>query len=86
MRSIVSKATALAVTDSLYHQTGDENYKGRKALRDLAEAGHMGAITGRGWYEYDAPYAEIVEERDRQLTDLLDWLRERDPVGRLAPR
>ncbi len=83
---IVSKATALAVTDSLYHQTGDESYKGRKALRDLAEAGHMGAITGRGWYEYDAPYAEIVEERDRQLTDLLDWLRERDPVGRLAPR
>lgn len=83
---IVSKATALAVTDSLHHQTGDENFRGRPVLRELVEKGHMGAISGRGWYRFDASYSEIVEERDRQLTDLLEWLRERDPVGRLAPR
>lgn len=83
---IVSKATALAVTDSLYRQTGDENYRGRTVLRELVEKGHLGAIKGRGWYRFDAPYDEIVQERDRQLTDLLEWLRERDPAGRLTPR
>ncbi len=83
---IVSKKTALAVTESLYRQTGDENFRGRKALRDLVEAGHLGAMTGQGWYGFDAPPAEVVEERDRQLSDLLDWLRDRDAVARLKVR
>ena len=46
----------------------------------------MGAVTGEGWYRFDAPYSDIVEERDRQLTDLLDWLRDRDAVNRLKVR
>jgi 3-hydroxybutyryl-CoA dehydrogenase len=83
---IVSKQTALAVTDSLHRQTGDENFKGRKALRDLVEEGRLGAMSGEGWYRFDAPYPEVVEERDRQLSDLLDWLRARDGVGRLKVR
>ena len=78
---IVPKSTALAVTDSLHRQTGDENYKGRQVLRTLVEKNHLGAMTGQGWYRFhDAPDA-VVQERDRQLTDLLAWLRDRDPVG-----
>ena len=50
-------------------------------LRTLVEKNHLGAMTGQGWYRFhDAPDA-VVQERDRQLTDLLAWLRDRDPVG-----
>lgn len=83
---IVSKQTALAVTDSLYAQTGDENFKGRPALRALVDQGHMGAMTGQGWYTFERSNDETVEERDRQLADLLDWLRDRDAVNRLKVR
>ncbi|WP_175474791.1 3-hydroxyacyl-CoA dehydrogenase family protein [Celeribacter indicus] len=83
---IVSKKTALAVTDSLWRQTGDESYAGRKVLRDLVDEGHLGAVTGQGWYTFDAPAGQVVEERDRQLRTLLDWLRDADPVGHLNVR
>lgn len=83
---IVSKKTALAVTDSLYSQTGDENFKGRKALRDLVEQGHLGAITGQGWYRFEGDKAELIEERDRQLSALLEWLAKNDSVARLNVR
>ncbi|MAY88278.1 MAG: hypothetical protein CML02_16365 [Pseudooceanicola sp.] len=83
---IVSKKTALAVTESLYHQTGDENFKGRTALRELVDRGDLGAMTGQGWYGFDGAYGDTVEKRDRQLRDLLDWLRDRDGVGELNPR
>lgn len=83
---VVSKATARAVTDSLHDQTGDENFRSRAALRDLVAAGHQGALSGQGWYAFDKPYAETVTLRDRQLADLLEWLRDRDPVGELDPR
>lgn len=83
---IVSKKTALAVTDSLYHQTGDENFKGRQALRDLAERGDLGAITGQGWYAFDGDYSDTVRERDRQLKHLIGWLNEQDATKRLKTR
>jgi len=83
---IVSKKTALAVTDSLYEQTGDENYKGRKALRDLVDRGDLGIMTGRGWYEFAGDRDATVIERDRQLSALLDWLREANAVERLRVR
>lgn len=83
---IVSKQTVLAVTESLYKQTGDENFKGRDALRDLVAAGHMGAMSGQGWYSFQQSNDETVRERDRQLSDLLTWLRERDPVSALKVR
>lgn len=80
---IVSKKTALAVTDSLYRQTGDENYKGRQALRDLADRGDLGVMTGQGWYAFEGDRDETIMERDRQLASLFEWLRETDAVGRL---
>lgn len=80
---VVSKATALAVTDSLYQQTGDENFKGRDALRRLVAEGRQGALTGQGWYTFRNDYGRVVEERDAQLSKLLDWLRALDPVRRM---
>ncbi|WP_113487985.1 3-hydroxyacyl-CoA dehydrogenase NAD-binding domain-containing protein [Rhizobium sp. P007] len=83
---IVSKKTALAVTDSIYQQTGDENYKGRKALRDLVDRGDLGVMTGKGWYAFEGDRNETIMERDRQLTALLRWLREADAANRLKVR
>ncbi|MBN9888911.1 3-hydroxyacyl-CoA dehydrogenase family protein [Salipiger abyssi] len=83
---IVSKKTALAVTDSIYQQTGDETYKGRKVLRDLVAQDHLGAINGAGWYRFKDTPEEVVAKRDRQLRALLDWLQEADPVGELNVR
>lgn len=83
---IVSKKTALAVTDSLYQQTGDKSYAGKQVLRDLVDQGHLGAITGQGWYRFDDNPNRVTEERDRQLQALLTWLRDADPVGRLNIR
>lgn len=80
---IVSKKTALAVTDSLYHQTGDEAYRGRPALRNLVERGDLGLMSGKGWYEFQGNEGETIIERDRQLSALLDWLRDADAVARL---
>lgn len=80
---IVSKKTALSVTDSLFEQTGDESYKGRKVLRDTVERGHLGVIAGQGWYTFENDQEETIIERDRQLHALLNWLHEADSVKRL---
>jgi len=80
---IVSKKTALAVTDSLYEQTGDESYKGRKALRDLVEQGNLGVMSGQGWYKFTGDQSATIIERDRQLAALIDWLKQSDSVDRI---
>lgn len=81
---VVSKKTALSVTEYLREQTGDENYAGRKALKDLVAHGHLGAISGQGWYRFGRPHAEVVAQRDRQLSDLLEWLGAIDAVKKIG--
>lgn len=81
---VVSKKTALAVTQYLHEQTGDANYAGRKVLKDLVAQGHLGAISGQGWYRFERPHEEIVEERDRQLSELLAWLSAADAAKRIS--
>lgn len=83
---VVSKKTALAVTDSIYERTGEDQFKGRKVLRDMVEKGDLGALTGNGWYKFSDPYPDVVEERDKQLSELLEWLRERGPVEGVGAR
>jgi 3-hydroxybutyryl-CoA dehydrogenase len=78
---VVNKKTSLAVTDYLYEQTGDPNLKGRPVLRALIDEGKVGAIAGKGWYDFDADYATVVGNRDRQLQDLLTWLRDKDALA-----
>jgi 3-hydroxyacyl-CoA dehydrogenase len=74
----------LSVVEYLYQQTGDGNFLPRKVLRDLVEDGRIGAICGKGWYDFGERYASVVEERDQQLLDLLSWLRSKDPVATIG--
>jgi 3-hydroxybutyryl-CoA dehydrogenase len=81
---VVNKNTSWAVTEYLYDQTGDTNFAGRPVLRNLIENGRLGAVSGKGWYDHDADYSAIVSNRDRQLQDLLSWLRSKDVLGELG--
>jgi 3-hydroxybutyryl-CoA dehydrogenase len=77
---VVNKKTSLAVTEYLHEQTGDPNFAVRPVLRRLVDEGSAGAISGKGWYEFEADYPTVVSRRDRQLSDLLTWLRQTDAV------
>jgi 3-hydroxybutyryl-CoA dehydrogenase len=81
---VVSKKTTLAVVEYLYQQTGDANFLPRSVLRELVDEGSVGAMCGKGWYEFSGDYPSVVKERDRQLLDLLSWLRQKDPVSRIG--
>jgi len=77
---VVNKKTSLAVTEYLHEQTGDPNFAARPVLRRLVDEGSAGAISGKGWYEFEADYPTVVSRRDRQLSDLLTWLRQKEAV------
>ncbi|MGE0809039.1 MAG: 3-hydroxyacyl-CoA dehydrogenase family protein [Immundisolibacter sp.] len=81
---VVNKRTALAVFDYMREQTGVDYYASTPTLRDMIARGEQGASTGQGWYTWDAPYADIVRERDRQLKTALDWLEAEHPVARIG--
>ena len=83
---VVSKKTSLAVTEYLHEQTGDANFAVRPALRRLVDMGYAGAIVGKGWYDFEAPYTSVVSRRDAQLKDLLTWIRSKDPVANIGIR
>jgi 3-hydroxyacyl-CoA dehydrogenase len=79
-----TKKTVVSVTDYIYKATGEPHYASPPVLRRLAETGQNGAISGAGWYRWDGEYGKTVQERDRQLRELLDWLRRnerRDALG-----
>jgi 3-hydroxybutyryl-CoA dehydrogenase len=81
---VVSKKTTLAVVEYLYQQTGDANFSPRSVLRELVDEGSVGAMCGKGWYEFSGDCPSVVKERDQQLLDLLSWLRQKDPVSRIG--
>ncbi|MFM0283803.1 3-hydroxyacyl-CoA dehydrogenase family protein [Paraburkholderia sediminicola] len=80
---VASKSTMLAVTDYLGGETGQASFDPSAALKNLVSANRQGATHGKGWYSWDRPYAELVEERDNQLSDILEWLQQRKPVESL---
>jgi 3-hydroxybutyryl-CoA dehydrogenase len=82
---VVSKKTVLAVTEYLHEQTKDPNFAVRPVLRQLVEAGSLGAVSGKGWYDFSSDYSAVVSNRDSQLRELLFWLRSRNPLGRIGP-
>jgi 3-hydroxybutyryl-CoA dehydrogenase len=81
---VVNKATGIAVTEYLAERSGDERYRAPQILRELVARGCGGALTGEGWYKWAAPYSQIVQQRDHQLADLLNWLSAHDPVGSIG--
>jgi 3-hydroxybutyryl-CoA dehydrogenase len=81
---VVNKRTVLSVSEYLNKQTGDAIYAPRKVLKDLVADGRLGAAAGKGWYDFDAEYGAILQQRDAQLAELLLWLKERkalDAIG-----
>jgi len=81
---VVSKKTTLAVVEYLYQQTGDANFSPRSVLRELVDEDSVGAMCGKGWYEFSGDCPSVVKERDQQLLDLLSWLRQKDAVSRIG--
>ncbi len=79
-----SKKTVLAVTDYLHKTTGEAHFKRTALLEKLVDRGHLGAMAGAGWYQWDIEPGKLVAERDRQLGELLDWLRTHDSIGALG--
>jgi 3-hydroxybutyryl-CoA dehydrogenase len=78
------KKTVLSVMEYLHVSTGGAHFAGTDILRDLVERGDTGAPAGAGWYRWGGSHARRIEERDRQLGDLLDWLRDNDRLGELG--
>jgi len=75
---VVSKKTSAPIWDYLYEQTHDEKFRRPAAVTKFVESGTLGAITGEGWYRFDADYATVVLTRDAQLKSLLEWLSQND--------
>jgi 3-hydroxyacyl-CoA dehydrogenase len=73
----------LSVSDYICSATGNEHFKAPEILKKLVDAGNIGATSGAGWYEWDIEPRQLTLERDRQLGDLLKWLRANDPAAKL---
>jgi 3-hydroxybutyryl-CoA dehydrogenase len=82
---IVSKRTMLALLEYMHEQTGQAHYQPTPTLHKLVDEGRLGATTGNGWVRWDKPNDELVVERDRQLSDILRWLSERNAMALLRP-
>jgi 3-hydroxyacyl-CoA dehydrogenase len=70
--------------DYLHQQTGDSNFAPRPVLQELVESGRIGAVSGKGLYEFSQECDSVVKRRDKQLTDLLAWLQVKDPVANIG--
>lgn len=75
---VVNKRNALAVAESLYDATKNPKFAVRAIVRKLIEDGRLGAISGRGWYDFKGDYSAITSRRDNQLRSLLEWLGYKD--------
>jgi 3-hydroxybutyryl-CoA dehydrogenase len=81
---VVNKKTSVSVTEYLNQQTGDPNFAVRPVLRRLVQEGYLGAVAGKGWYEFEASYPSVVSRRDAQLKELLGWLQLKDPLRNIG--
>jgi 3-hydroxybutyryl-CoA dehydrogenase len=80
---IVNKRTMLALLEYMQQQTGQPQYQPTARLRAMVRDGKLGAMTGHGWFDWNKPDAELIVERDRQLSALFGWLMERQAMEHL---
>ena len=74
-----NKKTVLAVAQYLYEQTGDQRFRPPRLLQDAVAAGHLGIVSGRGYYSYEGLDKEtLMQYRDQSLIDILAYLEGRD--------
>ena len=81
---VVNKKTAMAVFDYLNKQPGGQHFASRPVSQNLVANGDLGAISGRGWYEFHKPYDDIVRIRDQQLSRLLGELTKMDAATEIG--
>lgn len=81
-----TKKTVLSVTEYIHKSTGEAHFASLPVLRMLVETGQNGAVAGAGWYKWEGDYGQLVRERDRQLADLLDWLRKNERLEALGAK
>jgi 3-hydroxybutyryl-CoA dehydrogenase len=81
---IVSKRNFLSLLEYMEKQTGLTQYQPTEKLKALVSEGQLGAVAGEGWYSWKNPYPQVVMERDRQLTEILDWLQRKDSALHLG--
>lgn len=82
---IVSKRTMLAMLEYMLDRTGQQQYRATNSLLEQVRQGRLGAIAGKGWYDWGNRYPELVMERDRQLAEIFAWLASRDSES-LVPK
>lgn len=71
----VNKKTSLATQEYIYQETGQPIFKPSPLLRQKVEAGELGILTGKGWYDYSGQSLEDLQKtRDRQIIQMLRFL------------
>ena len=75
---VVNKKTTAAVWDYLHRSLHRDHFARPKELDRLLSQGRVGAMNGKGWYDFGKDYQSVVSLRDLQLKELLDWLSKSD--------
>lgn len=71
----VNKKTSLATQEYMYREIGHPIFQPSPLLRQKVEAGELGILTGKGWYDYSGQSAEeLQKQRDRQIIQMLKFL------------
>ncbi len=71
----VNKKTSLATQEYIYKETGHPIFKPSHLLREKVEAGELGILTGKGWYDYSGQSLEELQKtRDQQIIKMLRFL------------
>lgn len=71
----VNKKTSLATQEYMFRETGHPIFQPSPLLRQKVEAGELGILTGKGWYDYAGQSLEDLQKtRDRQIIQMLRFL------------
>ncbi len=66
-----------AATDHLVKEYGSERYKSPQLVEEMVEAGRLGMMAGKGFYDYpEVDLAELRRQRDRKYCKQLKMLRD----------
>ncbi|MEL0083219.1 MAG: 3-hydroxyacyl-CoA dehydrogenase NAD-binding domain-containing protein [Gammaproteobacteria bacterium] len=81
---VVNKRTVHASMGYMGAVPGLAHFGSTELLDGMIEQGMEGAISGQGWYRWEDDHDAIVTERDRQMSELLEWLDDRDPMASIG--
>ncbi|RLA09252.1 MAG: hypothetical protein DRR06_15585 [Gammaproteobacteria bacterium] len=81
---VVNKRTVHASMRYMSDMPNFAHFGGTALLDKMIDAGQEGAISGQGWYRWDDGYDAIVTERDHQMSQLLEWLDQRDAMATIG--